>query len=208
MRHVGKRLTGLGAERVRKVLAVGREGGPDLISGELLLAIGIRESGLMNVLGDFTLDGKVSSPDEPRAVGHARGAFQIHDAFHSEALARVPGCRAARTLAAHTSSAWIPVAAAKAVDRGFCPTVEDGARIAARILTGLIGQADASSIARDDQVRVAVAAYNCGFGGALSSYRRGDADLATTGRDYSRDVLLRRSEIREWLDAHSNWRKA
>ena len=37
----------------------------------------------------------------------------------------------------------------------------------------------------------AAAAYNAGVAGALDGLRRGDPDLATTGRNYGADVLRR-----------------
>lgn len=190
MAHVHKRITGLGAERVRKVLAVGREGGPDQISGSLLLAIGIRESGLMNVLGDD---------------GWARGAFQIHARFHPEKLRGLPGCRAAATIAKHTSRCWVPVKGHTALDAGYAPTIEDGARVCVRILRDYLKQAGRSDIPIHDRLRVAIAAYNCGMGGALKGYRAGNVDMATTGADYSKDCLLRRTELNQWLHAHPKW---
>lgn len=195
MEYVDRRLRAVGSTRVKKVQVVAREQN-DLVSGPLLLAIMLRESGGRNVQGD---------------QGHARGAFQIHDAFWREALESVRGCRMAATIPDADrpiigKRMWVPVPGRNAADPGYCPTIEDGARIAVVILNGYVRQAQAANItAVSDLIAVAVAAYNCGFGAALKGYRAGAVDQGTTGRDYSKDCLLRRSEVSKWLRAHPNW---
>ena len=195
--YIDRRLRAVGPTRVKKVQVVAREGGPDLISGALLLAIMLRESGGRNVGGD---------------QGHARGALQIHDNYWHGMLASVRGCRMAATIADADrpiigKRMWIPVPGRNAAEPGYCPTIEDGARIAVVILSGYVRQAQAANItAVSDLIAVAVAAYNCGFGWALRGHREGDPSKYTTGKDYARDVIARRSEVSEWLRAHPRWR--
>ena len=192
--YLTARMKHLGVLRTRKALALG----DDLISGELLIALAIRESGLRNVLGDY-------SADKKRA--HARGAFQIHDRYHSEFLRSVPGCVAARWIPEATRANWIPVKGTHAMMRWMCPTWEDGARYAQEILTGFVKIARAQNIrAGHTRLRIALAAYNTGMGGALEGYRADDIDMNTTGKDYSRDVLRRMMFVHEWLNRHPNWR--
>ncbi|MEJ7787499.1 MAG: hypothetical protein WKF96_22065 [Solirubrobacteraceae bacterium] len=190
MLYVDGRLKELGAERVRKAQEVAAEGESDLISGALLLAISLRESGCRNVLGD---------------QGHARGHMQIHDRFHEGWLRSVPGCNASATIAGHTRQCWIPVAGKTAMDAGCCPTFEDGCRGAVLILRGYITQG--RGLYRDSvALSAAVAAYNCGFAAVRRAISAGDVDLHTTGRNYSTDCLRRRSEVNAWLRAHPGWR--
>ena len=59
------------------------------------------------------------------------------------------------------------------------------------ILSGYIGWA-AKQYPALDEVKIGVAAYNAGPGGAAYGVARGDCDLRTTGGDYARDVLARR----------------
>ena len=48
-------------------------------------------------------------------------------------------------------------------------------------------------------MRVAVAGYNAGMGGAMAGYRAGAVDSRTTGDDYSSDVFARRKTIATFL---------
>lgn len=194
MKYLDGRLKDLGAERCRIAFEIGGEGEPDLISGALLLAISIRESGCRNVAGD---------------EGHARGHMQIHDAYHRLALRAVVGCRMSPTIAKHTSECWIPVAGTTALDEGMCPTFEDGCRIALAILQGYVRQAQRSDdVPARLVLRTAVAAFNAGFGAAEAGANGGHPDKATTGGNYSEDTLLRRNEIHQFMARHPNWKRA
>lgn len=192
MAYVGARMKALGRERVLKAQAVAREGVADQISRALLIAVSLRESGGRNVLGD---------------QGHARGAFQITDWYHREFLRSVRGCVAAKLIPEATRLNWIPVPGANAAMRGMAPTWEDGARYVVKLLNEYIVQAKAAKVpAGRDRLAVAVAAFNAGMSAALEGHRAGDPDVKTTGANYSADVLLRRSEVSEWLAAHPNWK--
>ncbi len=192
MKYVNDRMKAIGKTRVQTAQLVGKEGGRDLISGSLLIAISLRESGGRNVLGDN---------------GHARGAFQITDWWHKAFLKSVRGCLAAKLIPEATRLNWIPIPGTNAAMRGFCPTWEDGARYTAKLLNGYVQQAVKAKVKRpEDQLAVAIASFNCGFGPARDAFFAGNVDLATTGRDYAADVQLRRTEVDEWLKLHPNWR--
>jgi peptidoglycan hydrolase-like protein with peptidoglycan-binding domain len=58
-----------------------------------------------------------------------------------------------------------------------------------------------TDLADSDQLRAALAAYNCGPGNALNAIRDGrDIDFFTAGRDYSKDVVNRAGwfQLHEW----------
>lgn len=53
-----------------------------------------------------------------------------------------------------------------------------------------------------DVLRVSIAAYNCGTGPALVGFRvHDDPDRATTGHDYSADVLKRAAVFKSFLES-------
>lgn len=195
MEYVNGRLKALGKTRVQKALIIAAEEN-DLISGELVIALGIRESGLRNVLGDFQ-----------GTHGRARGALQFHDEWHMSFLRSVVGCVASKTIPEFTRINWIPIPGTNAGMRGFCPTWEDSIRYGIKILDGHIQKAKIKSVrSKVDLVKIALSAYNCGFTRAYNAYQAGDVDSPTTLKNYSRDVLLRKDEVREWLNKHPNWR--
>jgi hypothetical protein len=161
-----------GKRRTLIVLGRAKEGGPDRISGDLVLAFFSKETNFRNVLGD---------------QGHARGLGQINDRWWSHLLAQMKGCEPG------TYSAVSPSCA----PAGLVPRLTDSVRGLVTILGGYIADAErASAIPEEDELRVAVAAYNQGFAGAYDDYRdHGDPDRGTTGGNYSQDVLDRRSQI-------------
>lgn len=191
MDYVSARMKAIGKGRVQKAQRVGREVAGDEISGALIIALALRESGGRNVLGDN---------------GHARGAFQLTDTWNREFLRGVRGCVAAKLIPEATKLNWVPVPGTNALMRGMAPSWENGARRAVEIITGHLVSAKVHAVPRKSCLAVAVAAFNAGFVPALQAYRQsGDPDDATTGGDYSRDVLLRRSEVAQWLSMNPNW---
>src|SRR4051812_6659107 len=72
-----ERLERLGNYRVEMAQMVAFEGDPDEISGALLLALGLRESGLANI-------------NNPAETDH--GCFQISELYHVAFLKTQPGC--------------------------------------------------------------------------------------------------------------------
>jgi hypothetical protein len=183
--QVGQALTALGNYRVLAAQEAAAQGDPDGISGSLLLALGLRETGLRNIEGNN---------------GSDKGCFQINKIYNSTWLRNQPGC---------VNGTWAPVSGHTAYDAGYVPRytpacyeaisiVRDGQEYA---LSQHIGTAVTDPVV----VRFAIAAYNCGGYDALLGYRAGNVDQYTTGGDYSAWVLHHRSLINEWLAQHPNW---
>jgi hypothetical protein len=198
--YIETRLATMPYGYVEDALEIAREGAPDAISGSLVIAVGLRESGLRNVLGD---------------KGRARGSHQFLDTYHAEFLRSVSGCKAAPTIAAHRLSCWMPVANVTALRPGFCPTWQASCSYCVRVLNALYNQAVSDGVPEKDRLQVALAAYNVGYTRALTGYaeplRRWTAamrsalhpgeptglpaDRYTTRGNYAADVLQRRSEV-------------
>jgi hypothetical protein len=161
-----------GKRRTLIVLERAKEGGPDRISGDLVLAFFSKETSFRTILGD---------------QGHARGLGQINDRWWSHLLAQMKGCEPPTYSAVSDSCA----------PAGLVPRLTDSVRGLVTILGAYIAEAErAPSIPEHHELAVAIAAYNQGFVGAYESYRQsGNPDVGTTGGDYSQDVLDRRSAI-------------
>lgn len=175
-------LKALGNYRVRAAQEIALEGAPDAFSGALLLALGLRESGLRNINNQAETD---------------HGAFQISELYHSEWLSGEPGCLAGK---------WTPSAGHFAIEDGFCPRYTPACMYALAMLKANLRYAELKGVDPRDRLRFAVAAYNAGVGGALVGYRSGDVDGYTTGGDYSAWVLRHRTKINSFLNDHPNWR--
>jgi hypothetical protein len=140
---------------------------PPHVSAALALAIGSRETGLMNIVGDH---------------GHGRGVFQQDDRFQVDFLRSTRGCKSGTYVASFDS----------ALPAGRVPTLSAGCRRMIEIIEANVAQAINAGVPDGHRLQVAVAGYNAGFGGALAGWReKRDPDLNTTGKDYSRDVLAR-----------------
>jgi hypothetical protein len=111
--------------------------------------------------------------------GHGRGAFQIDDRFHFDWLAR--------------HGAGKP---------GTVPPLAPAAAYAASLLAADQAFARRNGIPSRARLKFMLSAYNAGSLGALRGYRRGDSDLATTGRNYGADVAERLGLVRRWLSLH------
>jgi hypothetical protein len=103
--------------------------------------------------------------------GHGRGVFQIDDRYHQPFLRK----------------------------HGSPPPVAEAAMYAASLIASNMKYAKEQGVPEKDRLRVAVAGYNAGMGGAMSGYRAGAVDSRTTGDDYSKDVFARRSAIVKFL---------
>jgi hypothetical protein len=95
--RVAGALKRLGHYRVVAAQAVAAEGPPDGISGALLLALGLRETGLRNV-------------NNPGDTDH--GCFQISELYHLAFLRSQPGC---------PEGSWLADGGHTADEVGFCP---------------------------------------------------------------------------------------
>ncbi len=192
-------LTRLGRYRVRRAQTVALEGEPDGISGALLLALGLRETGLRNIEGGAKLqDGRWVPETDParRDVGWV----QISRRYHRDALARMPGVSA---------GTWGPVReGVSAAVGGYCPRFEDSLRYTLGEMHESIAYADDNELPENDWVRFAVVAHNAGVVGALSGYGAGQVDKNTAGGDYSQWVVEHRTRINAWLHGHPGWRVA
>lgn len=103
--------------------------------------------------------------------GRGRGVFQIDDRYHQGFLSK----------------------------HGSPPPVAEAAMYAAKLIADNIKYAKAQGVPAKDRLRVAVAGYNAGMGGAMAGYRAGAVDSRTTGDDYSADVFARRKTIATFL---------
>lgn len=186
-----------GHYRVVQAQRVAGEGDPDGISGALLLALGLRETGLRNIQGGAKLVGGrwvALGPEDSSRMDV--GALQISRTYHPDAL---------RALAAVKAGTWGPVVAGKTpMDFGFVPQWTTALRFTIDEMREAIAYAHDRKVG--DPVRFAVAAHNAGIGGALSGYRAGDVDKHTAHGDYSRWVLATRGVVNSWLGKHPNWR--
>lgn len=175
--QVRTELTQFGRSRFLSLMRVGGQGEPDFISGVLLTAIGIRETNLENIAGDF---------------GHGRGVFQIDDRFHQAFLRSIPACRSGSYRVSFSTREG------GALPRGRVPGLTRGARYAIALLRANYEFARRNGVKRRHRKRFAIAAYNCGAGNALRSYREGgirNIDARTAGRNYSKDVLQIKAQV-------------
>lgn len=165
-------IRGLGEYRTRRCVEIATEGENDGISGALLLAIMSRETNMRNI----------NSPDDSD-----RGVGQINAYWHKAFLSSVPGCEA--------NGSWSPTYGKTAYDSGYCPRFTDTVRYMIQLLRDAQEFAADKGVPASDRVRFSVAAYNTGAGSALRGYREGDVDKYTTGKNYSADVLARRTQV-------------
>jgi hypothetical protein len=180
--YVLQALKGLGNYRVEMAQVAALEGEPDEISGALLLSLGLRESGLQNINNE---------------AGTDRGCFQISDLYHARWLGDQPGCPV---------GSWVSEKGRTALDAGYCPRYTSALVYALGLLQSHRENAHILRIPADMALRYALAAYNCGAGGALRGYQEGDVDKYTTGRDYSAWVLANRTVVNKVLHRDlRNW---
>lgn len=146
------------------------------IGVNILMAIGTRESNLMNVLNE---------------AGTDRGVFQITSIYHDDWLEDHQGCLSFKpgeyTIEKYRE-AFVPVPGKTANDEGYVPTLAGGAYMAYTILSNALFEARKNRLPQP--VRFAVAAYNAGIGGAFKGLQdHKDVDAYTTLKNYSKDVL-------------------
>lgn len=164
----------MGRHRVKSIVALCRnKGGP--VTADLALAVGNRESNDSNIVGDG---------------GHGRGIYQFDDRYQASWLGKIRGAISGR---------WTAVAKS-ALQAGFSPLLIPATRRMRKILTENYKYAIDHGVPEHTAMRVAVAGWNAGLGGAMSGWSSGgNPDANTTGGDYSADVFRRRTEIREIL---------
>lgn len=177
MSEVSDALDQFGERRVAEVRKLVSRNARDPINPPLILAMGIRESGLRNIVGDY---------------GHGRGFMQIDDRWQVEWLDSVRAC---------DSGSWKPKYDS-ALPAGRVPALGPMVLYAVHLLHGNLAFARRAGVPQQDRLRFAVAAYNCGPSGALAGYRAGDVDQQTAWGNYSEDVFKKRPTVKRWLTAH------
>jgi hypothetical protein len=182
--QVDSALKALGAYRVRVAQEIALEGPADALSGALLLALGLRETGLRNVNNLARTD---------------HGCFQISELYHGSWLASQPGCR---------EGEWVAQAGRTAIEDNYCPRYTPGCQYALQILKDNYTYAVVKGVDADQRLAFSVAAYNAGVGGAMKGYREARIDAYTSLGDYSAWVLNARSQINRFLADHPSWRPA
>lgn len=175
-REVERELENLGVTRIKKLLDTTRKGG-GVFTGDLMLAIGSRESSMTNIAGDY---------------GHGRGFFQMDDRWQAEWLGKVKGA---------VSGTWKGVVNS-ALGSGYVPLFIPALKRARKILTDNHKYLAGRGHTGDELKWAAVSAYNCGPGNVTKAWSQGrPADYYTTGGDYAADVRKRRRYVHDWLVA-------
>lgn len=207
-------LVRLGNYRVRRIQTVALEGEPDGISGALLLAFGLRETLLQNIIGGLAYvnpenlkerwptdrKGGIWVPEWDPARQDV-GVFQISRLWNGAALRRM--------IAVQTGT-WGPVIDGKsAYDAYAVPRFEDSLQFTLSLLHEHMAMADDAGVDElDERVDIAIAAHNAGFSGALAGWRLGDVDRNTAQHDYVKWVKEHRTKVNRALntDRLSNWK--
>lgn len=180
--QVDAALKALGAYRVRVAQEIALEGPSDAFSGALLLALGLRETGLRNVNNGEDTD---------------HGCFQISEFFHASWLLAQPGC---------PEGQWVARVGHSALEDHYCPRYTPACQYALQILKDNYAYAVLKGVDVDQRLSFSLAAYNAGIGGAMKGYREGDVSKYTTGGDYAGWVLSARSQVNHFLVRNQNWR--
>lgn len=169
--------------RTERLLEIGAAGEPDSIHGSLLLAIASRETNLRNIVGG----GFFNNEGEWVETGVDRGLFQVNQQYHGQWLDSVKGCDSGKYEEIYDS----------ALPQGRVPGLTVGAKKCRDLLRDRITYMKNNGVPESDRLRCAIAAYNGGSWGALKGYReQGDPDYYTTGKNYSKDTLVRQKAIR------------
>jgi hypothetical protein len=211
--QVGVALKRLGNYRVKRCQEVANSGQPDGIAGKHLLALGMGETLLQNILGGLKW---VASPSgtqtrlgekgnwvalNPNDPAEAKlmdvGVFQISRRYHSATLARMPGVAA---------GTWGPVISGRADIANYVPRFEDSLQFTITGLHEAAAYGEDMGVPENILPRFAVAAHNAGWGGALKGWREGDVDKYTALGDYSKSVWETAKLVDRWLYDHPNWR--
>lgn len=188
--QVGSALKNLGTYRVIAAQEIAKEGAADLISGSLLLSLGLRESLLRNVENPAQTD---------------KGVVQITKLYHSDWLDDQLGCLAGDLTKQATTEWRVAPGEHSALEVGYVPRFTPAVLYACDMLKTAV-KAAPDDLSDTELIRFAIAAYNAGVGGAKKGLAAGDVDKYTTGGDYSRYVIRHRSLVSHWLNEHPNWK--
>lgn len=163
----------------------------------MLLALGMRETWLRNILGGARLVDGAWVPESDWTRQDA-GVFQISKRFHTASL---------KGMEAVTSGTWgPPIEGATAYDEGMVPSFREAVPYVLREMAGALDYARDHHVKENMRLRFAVAAHNAGVGGAMAGLREGNVDKYTTGGDYSGWVMHTTGLVQVWADRHPEWR--
>ena len=187
--EVGHALSAFGNYRVLRSQELAHN---SFLPASVLMALGLRESGLQNICGGAVLEeGKwVQSFSD-------RGCFQISDKVEPAWLKLVPGC---------PNGTWVPDAPHNALEPLFCPRFTDAANRTIYVAGLNHNQGLKAGVKETEIVRFCVACHNAGFHGALEGWKDGNVDEHTTHGDYSKWVMAQADVIHKWVIDHPNWR--
>lgn len=199
--QVGQALANAGHYRVMQAQYLAAQGPADGISGELLLALGLRETKLRNVEGGAkkNADGKwVALSGESDRTRMDVGGLQISRFWHAPELTQLP---------AVVAGTWGPKIPGKnPMMLGYVPTWTHACEFTIRELREAIAYGlDQPGVNLEGAVRLGIAAHNCGLANALAGWRDGDIDKHTVYGNYSADVLDIRRQVNIWIADHPNW---
>lgn len=181
---------------------IGHAGDEALKAGipqEVIVALGLRETGLRNIEGGAKLvNGSWVKQDDPHLMD--AGFLQISRLYHPDALKGMPGVRV---------GTWTPTVKGKtANDGGYVPRYSDSLAFTLRSMVASMQFAADHGVPKAHRLRFAIAAHNAGTGGALIGWKAGNVDQRTAGGDYSAWVLEHAARVKTWIAAHPNWRTA
>jgi hypothetical protein len=191
-KEVGDALARFGNYRVLRTQQLAE---PTFFHPSVLMALGLRETGLRNICGGAKLEnGKWVQAFTDR------GCFQISEQVSDERawLSATPGC---------PNGQWEPAPG----ETGPALRVMHVPRFTYAAIFVLGGaevnraQAIKADVNMADLLRFCVAAHNAGFTGALNGYRNGNVDENTAHGDYSATVMATAPLIHTWVQEHPAW---
>jgi hypothetical protein len=164
----------------------------------VVMALGLRETGLRNIRGGAVLINGVWEPSDTD-----EGWLQITNTVTSNAewLAKQPGC---------PNGSWKPdmpgfnSGKVNALTTDHNPTLTAALGYTLGQITSERRQAY-SVVHPSGVLRFVIAAHNAGFEGALEGYRAGNVDENTTLGNYSAWVLANAPAIAEWIAGRPDW---
>lgn len=200
---VATALKNLGRYRVQRCLQRVHDANLPGLTGSHMLALGLRETRLTNIIGGGQL---ITNPDGTTkwivATDPAKqdiGWLQLSRRWHIPALTRME---------AMAPGTWgPPLPGRNAGEPGVVPGFTDALDYVLGIKAGHFKSAKTAGVPKKDRVKVVMAAHNAGMTGALNGWRDcGDPDQNTTHGDYAEWILFHAAKVDRWLDAHPNWK--
>lgn len=166
----------------------------------VILALGLRETGLQNIRGGAVMINGHWVPSYTDV-----GWLQINSLIstNEDWLRGRPGC---------PDGSWRPDMIGWHLFRRVTaftdmhnPTFTAALQYTLAQMAQERAEAYAAKVAPADVMRFVIAAHNAGFGGALRGYCCGDVDRYSTMGDYSEWVLHYAPMIAAWIEARPSW---